>query len=204
MGYTDTLALKGIMLTLTAILLLAVPACFALPINDDREEGQTIQLSSGRSVILIHLSRVRLCDDNRCSASSFLTSTSRYFGHHDEEAGVTAYYAIPYARAARFELPAPIDEVDGLDPDVIVNATQHGPACINFNLPPPYDKGFETLLGDEPIEPQSEDCLTMDVFVPDGGHEDLPVYCKHCDRLLIHWPNFSHNQQSTHQAAASS
>lgn len=104
-------------------------------------------------------------------------SRPRYIGLHDEDAAVTTYYSIPYARAARFELPTPIDEVDGLTASRTVNASQHGAACINFQLPPPYDKGFGFLLGDEPIEPQSEDCLTMDVTVPDGEHADLPVYC---------------------------
>ena len=57
----------------------------------------------------------------------------------------------------------------------VIDASHHGPACINFNLPPPYDKGFEILLGGKPVEPQSEDCLNLDVYVPDGKHTDLPV-----------------------------
>lgn len=31
------------------------------------------------------------------------------------------------------------------------------------------------MLGTTPIEPQSEDCLNLDVYVPDGDHKDLPV-----------------------------
>ena len=83
-------------------------------------------------------------------------------------------YSIPYAHAARFELPEPIAKSD-VSATNIVNASTHGPACINFNIPPPYDKGFSFLLGKEPIEPQSEDCLNMDVYVPDGNFEELPV-----------------------------
>lgn len=101
----------------------------------------------------------------------------RYIGRHDPEASVTTYFSIPYARADRFELARPIDEVEGLSPDAVVNATKHGPACVNFDLPPPYDIGFGTLLGEEPISPQSEDCLTMDIHIPDGDLEGLPVYC---------------------------
>lgn len=59
--------------------------------------------------------------------------------------------------------------------DKQVDATEHGPACINFNLPPPYDTGFGALLGDQPVKPQSEECLNLDVYVPDGDLRDLPV-----------------------------
>ena len=131
---------------------------------------------------------------------------TRYVGHHNPMAEVTTYYSIPYARAARFDFATPIDEIEGCCSSDVVNATEHGAACINFNLPPPYDKGFETLLGDEPIEPQSEDCLTMDIYVPNGDLDGLPVYCK---ILLL---NIEHPRdkfradlgQSTSRAAASS
>jgi carboxylesterase type B len=56
-----------------------------------------------------------------------------------------------------------------------VDASHHGPACINFNIPPPYDQGFGVLLGNQTVSPQSEDCLNLDVYVPDGDHCDLPV-----------------------------
>lgn len=114
----------------------------------------------------------------RSRSQCSLTTTARYHGHHDAQARVTTYYNIPYAKAVRFDFAKPIDEVEGLNPAEIVNATHHGPACPNFSLPPPYDEGFEVLLGDTPVSPQSEDCLTMDVYVPDGEWEDLPVYCK--------------------------
>ncbi|KAH7105065.1 Alpha/Beta hydrolase protein [Auriculariales sp. MPI-PUGE-AT-0066] len=88
--------------------------------------------------------------------------------------GAKVYYNIPYASATRFAQPQPIPD-DKLT--TIFNATAHGAACVNFAIPPPYDEGFAILLGVIPIEPQSEDCLMMDVWVPDGHFkEPLPVY----------------------------
>lgn len=104
--------------------------------------------------------------------------SGRYEGHHDYNTSTTVYYSIPYAHAARFEAPRPIETKGGLTPHALVNASTHGPACINFNLPPPYDTGFRTLLDAAPVAPvapQQEDCLTLDVYVPDGHHQDLPV-----------------------------
>ena len=85
---------------------------------------------------------------------------------------MTIYYGIPYGHATRFEPPSPVTLNDTSE----VNATSHGPACINFNLPPPYDKTFEALLGATTPEPQVEDCLSLDIYVADG-HADggLPV-----------------------------
>jgi carboxylesterase type B len=99
----------------------------------------------------------------------------RYIGSHDPDTSITTYYAVPYAYASRFEPSKPIETKPGISPDEVINASTHGPACINFNLPPPYNKGYAFLLGTEPIEPQSEDCLNLDVYVPDGDYKDLPV-----------------------------
>jgi hypothetical protein len=100
----------------------------------------------------------------------------RYTGFHDNNSAVTTYHAIPYAYyAERFDPSKPIDKKPGISPHDVVNASKHGAACINFNLPPPYNKGFEFLLGATPIKPQSEDCLSLDVYVPDGAFDDLPV-----------------------------
>ena len=105
-----------------------------------------------------------------------LADFARYTGVHDIKSSVTTYYAVPYAYyAKRFDPPEPIEKKPGISPNDIVNTSSHGAACINFNLPPPYDKGFDFLLGTNPIEPQSEDCLSLDVYVPDGGLKDLPV-----------------------------
>jgi para-nitrobenzyl esterase len=97
----------------------------------------------------------------------------RYTG--DDNGNITTYYAIPYATAQRFQVPQPIENERGLSSDKHVDASSHGPGCVNFNLPPPYDQGFATLLGTTPVEPQSENCLTLDVYVPNGNHKDLPV-----------------------------
>lgn len=116
----------------------------------------------------------------------------RYIGAHDADTSTTTvsiltivsplamlidvqYYGIPFAYADRFEPARSVDTQSNLTPDAVVNASVHGPACINFGLPPPYDKGFSILLGATPIHPQSEDCLTIDVYVPDGHRDDLPV-----------------------------
>lgn len=110
-----------------------------------------------------------------CKDDQLTWAVIRYHGLHDPETSVTVYYAVPYAQAKRFEAPRPIDTVDGLDPDKEVNATAHGAACPNFKLSPPFDQAFEAFLGPYPAEPQSEDCLNLDVYVPDGNHDDLPV-----------------------------
>ena len=88
---------------------------------------------------------------------------------------MTVYYGISYGYATRFEPPAPI-ALNDTSPDRDVNSTLRGPACINFNLPPPYDKAFEVLLGTMTVEPQVEDCLSLDIYVPDGhANKNLPV-----------------------------
>ena len=105
-----------------------------------------------------------------------LADSVRYTGFHDTKSSVTTYFGIPYAYyAERFDPSKPIEKKPDISPDDAVQASSHGAACINFDLPPPYDKGFEFLLGTTPIEPQSEDCLSLDVYVPDGGLKDLPV-----------------------------
>ncbi|KAK5164925.1 uncharacterized protein LTR77_009590 [Saxophila tyrrhenica] len=101
--------------------------------------------------------------------------TGRYHGRHDPSSSTTTYFSIPYAFATRFEKSKPIEEKPDVSRSAVVDASKHGPACPIFNLPPPYDKGFGALLGDQPIKPQSEECLTMDIYVPDGDHKDLPV-----------------------------
>ncbi|KAK3709092.1 hypothetical protein LTR37_011071 [Vermiconidia calcicola] len=100
----------------------------------------------------------------------------RYLGDHDANTSTTTYYAIPYAYASRSDVAKPIHTKPGISSDRSIDASQHGPSCINFDLPPPFDAGFSFLLGGEPIKPQSENCLNLDVYVPDGDHKDLPVF----------------------------
>ena len=102
-------------------------------------------------------------------------SCFRYKGLHDSNTSVTVYYNIPYAYASRFQAPTSIDNESRTSLEREQDATSHGPACPNFNLPPPYDNAFKFLLSATPIKPQSEDCLNFDIYVPDGRHKDLPV-----------------------------
>ena len=79
--------------------------------------------------------------------------TGQYTGYHDDKTSTTTYYAIPYAYASRFEPSKLIDTKPGISPDVKVNTSTHGPACINFNIPPPYDKGYSILLRYRILQP---------------------------------------------------
>lgn len=138
--------------------------CRSAPLGGRCHEPAVVQLPTGK--LVADFSHILI----------IVTDQFRYVGSHDEDSSVTTYYAVPYAYIERrFETPKPIDQSQGISPDDHVNASSHGPACINFNLPPPYDKGFDFLLGTTPIEPQSEDCLSLDVYVPDGGYKNLPV-----------------------------
>ena len=102
--------------------------------------------------------------------------TGRYIGLHDRPSGSRVYYNIHYGKARRFEAPQSLSG-DGAS-NTLVNASSHGPACVNFHLPAPFDtdEGLLLILGDTPIEPQTEDCLSLDVYVPDGHfRQPLPV-----------------------------
>ena len=65
-----------------------------------------------------------------------LPTVCRYIGSHDANTSITTYYAIPYAYASRFELAKPIETEPGISANQLVDASTHGPSCINFNLPP--------------------------------------------------------------------
>lgn len=102
--------------------------------------------------------------------ASMIKLTIRFEGLHDANTSTTVYYGIKYATAPRFGAPHAIGNGNATH-----DARTHGPACVNFQIPPPFNIGFGPLLGPEPIEPQSEECLTLDVYVPDGHPCDLPV-----------------------------
>jgi carboxylesterase type B len=102
--------------------------------------------------------------------------TGRYYGLHGPNTSTTTYYGIPYGFSERFQPSKPIELKDGISPKTEVNSTGHSPACVNFNIPPPYDTGFKFLLGPNFPEPQQEDCLNLDVYVPQTkNNEPLPV-----------------------------
>ncbi|KAJ7174603.1 carotenoid ester lipase precursor [Mycena filopes] len=85
------------------------------------------------------------------------------------ESGVTKYLGVPFASSSRFEAPSPPKVLHGVQ-----NATEFGPACPQQLLSSPPGTPFSA-----PIFPSiSEDCLTVDVFVPSGAHNlsALPVF----------------------------
>ena len=138
-----------------------------------------ICLAACLSCIKVSPSPVPSGQDSHSSRSQHRVAlaSGAYRGLHDPTTRSTVYYGIPYARGGRFKRPVPIEE-DTRTVKQTTDATQHSPACTNFNIPPPYDEGFKELLGSAPIAPQSEDCLTMDVYVPDGAQtcdHQLPV-----------------------------
>lgn len=86
---------------------------------------------------------------------------------------VNAFLGIPYAEPPvgplRFQPPQPLGRTHGQP----LNATSFGPACHQFR----YRGIFSGPIG--PGVPESEDCLTLNVFVPrrpHGHRRKLPVY----------------------------
>ncbi|KAJ7167890.1 sterol esterase [Mycena filopes] len=81
---------------------------------------------------------------------------------------VTSYLGLPFASSSRFEVPKPPKVLHGVQ-----NATEFGPACPQQALSSPPDSPFR--VGVYPS--MSEDCLTLNVFVPAGAHNlsALPV-----------------------------
>ena len=75
-------------------------------------------------------------------------------------AGVHAYLGIPYAQpptgARRFQPAQPLPRTSAP-----VDATRFGKACMQFNYRTPYAVAFPA-----PPFAQSEDCLTLNVWVP--------------------------------------
>ncbi|GAA2047819.1 carboxylesterase/lipase family protein [Williamsia deligens] len=84
-----------------------------------------------------------------------------------ERDGVTTYLGVPFASTARFAPPGPARPWSG-----VRSATQHGPQCPQA-LPTP---GF-SIPSSVPIpSPTSEDCLSVDLYVPhNAAGRDLPV-----------------------------
>ncbi|MGN2636406.1 carboxylesterase/lipase family protein [Nocardia takedensis] len=75
--------------------------------------------------------------------------------------GVREYLGIPYASAARFAAPKPAPAWAG-----VRDATAHGPQCPQ-SPPLPYVPA---------LQPSSEDCLSIDLYVPENaGDTPLPV-----------------------------
>lgn len=81
-----------------------------------------------------------------------------------EDGGVQVYKGVPYASAPvgalRWRAPQPAPRWEG-----VRAATEFAPICPQKGLYPPQS----------PPEPMSEDCLTLNIWAPDGDGEKLPV-----------------------------
>ena len=83
---------------------------------------------------------------------------------------VNAYLGIPFAQppigSLRFMPPQPLTNTSLSESrkHTIYNATQFGPVCYQFH--------YRTVMGDALSETsgQSEDCLTLNIFVPKRSH----------------------------------
>lgn len=97
----------------------------------------------------------------------------------DKLASVESFKGIQYAEAQRFEHSAPVALADLLNSESIIDATSFGDACPQ-NKSTNFSADLE--LG------QSEDCLTLNIWRPEGTTEqdDLPVY------VFIHGGDFEY------------
>ncbi|KAJ7896966.1 sterol esterase [Mycena leptocephala] len=83
------------------------------------------------------------------------------------------FLGVPFAQAARFEIPRTPKLLHGVQ-----NATEFGPACPQQLVTPPLN------LGTVPLYPSiSEDCLTLDVFKPTDSNA-TPSSPSSCVRLF--------------------
>ncbi|MGE4335396.1 MAG: carboxylesterase/lipase family protein [Pigmentiphaga sp.] len=93
------------------------------------------------------------------------TPSGRVRGRHEN--GVTAFLRVPYAApptgTQRFAPPAPVPAWTGER-----DATQPGP------LPPQLPSRLSRVMGDPPV-PQDEDCLHLDIWVPDLVEPQRPA-----------------------------
>lgn len=77
---------------------------------------------------------------------------------------VNAFLGVPYAQppvgSLRFEAPQPLMNHSLHEEPKMLNATKFGPVCHQFH--------YRSIMGDSIVETsgQSEDCLTLNVFVP--------------------------------------
>jgi carboxylesterase type B len=87
---------------------------------------------------------------------------------------VDAFLGIPYAQPPvgplRFQPPQPLEPKSNTDG--VLNASQYGPVCYQFH--------YRTVAGYSlfPTTPESEDCLTLNIFVPHNRDRGklLPVF----------------------------
>ena len=104
-------------------------------------------------------------------------------GVYNADKSVAVYAGVPYAKAPvgelRFKEPQPAEKWDG-----VKACDEFGPMAMQTRNNPLYDSlshilgwhDYKVKLGDEYVEAMSEDCLYLNVFVPEGYKgEKLPV-----------------------------
>lgn len=87
---------------------------------------------------------------------------------------VDAFPGIPYAQRPvgplRFQPPQALSPEH--NPNRVINASEYGPVCYQFH--------YRTVAGYNPVPttPESEDCLTVNIFVPRNRDHNklLPVF----------------------------
>lgn len=100
---------------------------------------------------------------------------ARYQGALNETAGVYTWRGIRYASAARFQAPRTPDKDSS---GSVLNATEYGAICWQASVGANTTEGLpQNRTVDNETQPESEDCLFLDVLAPAGSCEgaDLPV-----------------------------
>jgi len=99
----------------------------------------------------------------------------RVIQHPDSATPVKQFLGIPFARP-------PIDDLRFLPPELpqpwieVYNATGQPMACIQYSGPEGPARDLGKLLFNTPGPPgESEDCLYLNVYVPEGGVDDKAV-----------------------------
>lgn len=94
--------------------------------------------------------------------------------HEKVNAFLGVPYALPPVGPLRFEAPQPLMNYSSHGQPKMLNATRFGPVCHQFH--------YRSIMGDSIVETsgQSEDCLTLNVFVPHQvnccSRTPLPVF----------------------------
>ncbi|GAB7354424.1 hypothetical protein MBLNU459_g4915t1 [Dothideomycetes sp. NU459] len=99
---------------------------------------------------------------------------AQYLGVQNASLSVTSYFGIRYAQAPvgqlRFRAPVDIEDHNDHNPAAVIDATEQGPQCIQGT------PGWQTTPTTPSPEPGSEDCLLLDVLVPEHPvSSSLPV-----------------------------
>ncbi|OCK94390.1 alpha/beta-hydrolase [Cenococcum geophilum 1.58] len=117
----------------------------------------------------------------------------RYRGFHNSTTGLTSYYGIRYAKAPvgqlRWRAPVPIDTHTAPRPDIL-NATMHGPSCIQSTPAWEPSASSVTVEGDE-------DCLLLDVITP-----SVPVSANLPVMVQIHGGGYVRGSSATYPGNA--